>query len=85
MDSRNQTETCQCLVGRPDARQEAGPDAGRELRTQAVIDGGGGASSALLDREASTTVSAASSSSVGWPLVTLTSGSSFTVRAYDEP
>lgn len=85
VDSRNQTETCQCPVGRPEVRQEAGPVAGRELRTQEVIDGGGGASSTLLDRKTSAASSAASSSSVGLPLTTLTSGSSFTVRAYDEP
>jgi hypothetical protein len=85
VDSRNQTETCQWEDGRPDARQEPGPGDGRALRVQGVIDGWGPGSSVSLDRLARTVTSAASSSAVGMPLVTLTSGSSLTVRAYDDP
>ena len=85
MDSRNRTETYRCPPGRPAARHEAGRTDGRALRTQALIDGSCGGSSVLLDRAASTAISAASSSSVGLPLTMLTSGSSVTVRAYDQP
>jgi hypothetical protein len=70
--------------GSPEARQEAVPIDGRAERTQADPDGRGDLASTVADRAATTATSAASSASVGVPRTTLTSGSSFIDRAYDE-
>jgi len=70
-------------LGRPDARQEGRPAAGRALRTQALIEGRGAGPSAGLDRLARAPNSAASSSGVGMPRTTLSRGSSSIDAAYD--
>jgi hypothetical protein len=70
--------------GRPEERQEAGPIDGRADRDQAEVAGRAGPESTAADRAATIATSAASSRSVGLPRTTLTSGSSFIDRAYDE-
>ena len=71
--------------GRAEARHEAGPADGRADRAHADRCGCTGAASTALDAAVRTVTSAASSSAVGSPRTTLTSGSAFIDRAYDDP
>jgi hypothetical protein len=87
VDGRNPTEIDRRQMiyrGRPDERQEAGLVDGRADLVQAEVAGRGGGASIVADRAARTVTRAASSRSVGVPRTTLTSGSSFIDRAYDE-
>jgi hypothetical protein len=70
--------------GRPEERHEAGPIDGRADLVQLEVAGLAGRASTAADRAATIATSAASSRSVGFPRTTLTSGSSFIDRAYDE-
>lgn len=70
--------------GRAEERQDAGPIDGRADRAQADVRVRAGRASTVADRAATIVTSAASSRSVGVPRTTLTSGSSFIDRAYDE-
>jgi len=85
VDSRNQTETRQCLDGNADPRHEPGPAPGRALRTQAGTLDGAECESVAMDRLTSTETNAARSSGAGVPRTTLTSASASIERAYDEP
>ena len=70
--------------GSPEERQEAGPIDGRADLVQADAAGRCLRASIVADRAATIATRAASSRSVGVPRTTLTRGSSFIDRAYDE-
>jgi hypothetical protein len=87
VDGRNPTDIDRGQMiyrGRAEERHEAGRIDGRAVRVQAEAAGRAGRASTAADRAATTATSAASSRSVGVPRTTLTSGSSFIDRAYDE-
>lgn len=87
MDGRNPTEIDRPRMiyrGRPEERQEAGRIDGRADLAQVEVVARAGRVSTAADRAATTATRAASSRSVGVPRTTLTSGSSFIDRAYDE-
>jgi hypothetical protein len=87
VDGRNPTEIDRPQMiyrGRPEERQEAGPIDGRADLVQAEVVAGVDGVSTAADRAATTATRAASSRSVGVPRTTLTSGSAFIDRAYDE-
>ncbi len=70
--------------GSAEARHEVGTIDGRADRDQLAVADLGGAAFTAVYRAASTVIRAVSSRSVGSPRTTLTSGSAFIDRAYDD-